>query len=116
MGAFAQLERELIRERTNIGLTAARQRGKEGGRPETHTQDKKETYFEFFHKWHYSQLKDRLKALEKSNFSSLKLGVCKSLLTSKKYDLKDILESENFKKHCFTFRDFPSSKQLFEGL
>ena len=43
MGAFSQLEKELIRERTNVGLTAARQRGKEGGRPETHTQDKKKS-------------------------------------------------------------------------
>jgi DNA invertase Pin-like site-specific DNA recombinase len=33
MSAFAQLERDVIRERTNAGLEAARSRGKVGGRP-----------------------------------------------------------------------------------
>ncbi len=32
-GAFAEYERDLIRERTNVGLTAARARGRNGGRP-----------------------------------------------------------------------------------
>lgn len=32
-GALAEFERELIRERTNAGLEAARSRGKQGGRP-----------------------------------------------------------------------------------
>ena len=42
MSSFSELERELIRERTHIGLSSARARGKVGGRPETHQQDKKE--------------------------------------------------------------------------
>ena len=33
-GALAEFERELIRERTNAGLKAARARGKQGGRPQ----------------------------------------------------------------------------------
>jgi DNA invertase Pin-like site-specific DNA recombinase len=33
IGAFAEMERELIRERTNTGLAAARARGRKGGRP-----------------------------------------------------------------------------------
>jgi len=32
-GALAEFERNLIRERTNAGLTAARTRGRQGGRP-----------------------------------------------------------------------------------
>ncbi len=32
-GAFAELERNLIRERTRVGLKAARARGRSGGRP-----------------------------------------------------------------------------------
>jgi DNA invertase Pin-like site-specific DNA recombinase len=32
-GAFAELERNLIRERTRAGLASARQRGRRGGRP-----------------------------------------------------------------------------------
>ncbi len=33
MGALAEFERDLIRERTNAGLEAARARGRKGGRP-----------------------------------------------------------------------------------
>lgn len=33
MGALAEFERNLIRERTNAGLSAARARGRQGGRP-----------------------------------------------------------------------------------
>lgn len=33
MGALAEFERDLIRERTHAGLTAARARGRRGGRP-----------------------------------------------------------------------------------
>ena len=40
MSSFSELERELIRERTHIGLSSARARGRYGGRPETHQQDK----------------------------------------------------------------------------
>jgi DNA invertase Pin-like site-specific DNA recombinase len=32
-GSFAEFERDLIRERTNAGLAAARARGRQGGRP-----------------------------------------------------------------------------------
>lgn len=37
-GALAEFERELIRERTNAGLEAARARGKHGGRPQKLTE------------------------------------------------------------------------------
>src|ERR671919_2610249 len=36
-GALAEFEREIIRERTKAGLTAARSRGKVGGRPKALT-------------------------------------------------------------------------------
>lgn len=39
-GALAEFERELIRERTNAGLAAARARGRRGGRPPVMTADK----------------------------------------------------------------------------
>lgn len=35
MAAFAEMEAELIKERTNAGLAAARARGRKGGRPKT---------------------------------------------------------------------------------
>jgi DNA invertase Pin-like site-specific DNA recombinase len=37
MGAMAEFERDLIRERTNAGLAAARSRGRNGGRPQSLT-------------------------------------------------------------------------------
>src|ERR1017187_1784158 len=40
MGALAEFERTLIRERTMAGLAAARARGRVGGRPPTMTPDK----------------------------------------------------------------------------
>src|SRR5438309_11667183 len=41
-GALAEFERDLIRERTNAGLAAARARGKKGGRPKAMDQKKAE--------------------------------------------------------------------------
>ena len=41
-GALAEFERNLIRERTNAGLTAARTRGIKGGRPKSLTDKKAE--------------------------------------------------------------------------
>ena len=38
-GALAEFERDIIRERTNAGLSAARSRGRLGGRPKAKTLD-----------------------------------------------------------------------------
>ncbi len=40
MGAIAEFERDLIRERTRAGLKAAREKGRIGGRPRVMTDDK----------------------------------------------------------------------------
>ena len=40
-GALAEFEREVIKERTNAGLQAARARGRQGGRPKLQTKDPK---------------------------------------------------------------------------
>jgi DNA invertase Pin-like site-specific DNA recombinase len=40
-GALAEFERDIIRERTNAGLTAARARGKKGGRPKSSLSEEK---------------------------------------------------------------------------
>ena len=48
MGAFAELEKNLIRERTQTGLSAARARGRTGGRPETISKDKKEEAYKMY--------------------------------------------------------------------
>lgn len=41
MSAFAEMERELIRERTKAGLVAAASRGRKGGRPRAMTEEKR---------------------------------------------------------------------------
>ena len=38
-GALAEFERDIITERTNAGLTAARARGRQGGRPRSSLSD-----------------------------------------------------------------------------
>src|ERR687894_954030 len=40
-GALAEFEREIIKERTNAGLTAARARGRQGGRPRSSLSDER---------------------------------------------------------------------------
>lgn len=42
MGSLAEFERDLVRERTNAGLAAARARGRKGGRPAGGSTKKKE--------------------------------------------------------------------------
>ncbi len=46
--ALAEFERDLIRERTNAGLAAARARGRKGGRPSVMTPDKLEVAREMY--------------------------------------------------------------------
>jgi len=48
-GALAEFERNLIRERTQAGLTAARSRGKKGGRPTAFSKDKRDLAVKLYH-------------------------------------------------------------------
>jgi DNA invertase Pin-like site-specific DNA recombinase len=51
-GALAEFERNLIRERTQAGLTAARARGKKGGRPKAITVQKRSIAQELYDTGH----------------------------------------------------------------
>ena len=51
-GALAEFERNLIRERTQAGLTAARARGKKGGRPTVITVQKRSIAKELYDTGH----------------------------------------------------------------
>jgi DNA invertase Pin-like site-specific DNA recombinase len=51
-GALAEFERNLIRERTHAGLTAARARGKKGGRPKAMTVQKRSIAQELYDTGH----------------------------------------------------------------
>lgn len=48
-GALAEFERNLIRERTQAGLAAARARGKKGGRPPALDKDKRDLAVRLYH-------------------------------------------------------------------
>lgn len=48
-GALAEFERNLIRERTQAGLAAARARGKKGGRPAALGKDKRDLAVRLYH-------------------------------------------------------------------
>ena len=66
MASFAELERELIRERTKIGLDSARSRGKLGGRPALHKDDKKEIAYQMCMSKPYKPVAEIAKALNMS--------------------------------------------------
>ena len=66
MSAFSELERELIRERTQPGLSAARARGKQGGRPTLHNQDKKEIAYQMVMEKPHKTVSEIAKALHMS--------------------------------------------------
>jgi DNA invertase Pin-like site-specific DNA recombinase len=51
-GALAEFERNLIRERTNAGLMAARARGKRGGRPKALTGRQRSIALDLYEKRH----------------------------------------------------------------
>jgi DNA invertase Pin-like site-specific DNA recombinase len=51
-GALAEFERNLIRERTQAGLTAARARGRKGGRPKALTAKQRNIAKELYEKRH----------------------------------------------------------------
>lgn len=48
-GALAEFERNLIRERTQAGLAAARSRGRKGGRPTALNEDKRASAVRLYH-------------------------------------------------------------------
>ena len=50
IAAFGELEREMIVERTNAGLEAARARGRVGGRPKKYSQDQLNLALELYNK------------------------------------------------------------------
>jgi DNA invertase Pin-like site-specific DNA recombinase len=52
--ALAEFERDLIRERTNAGLAAARARGRHGGRPPVMTSHKLQVAQEMYRSGQYT--------------------------------------------------------------
>jgi DNA invertase Pin-like site-specific DNA recombinase len=74
-GALAEFERNLIRERTQAGLTAARARGKKGGRPKVLTGRKLSIAQDLYDKRHpISEILQTLKISKATLYRALKTG------------------------------------------
>jgi DNA invertase Pin-like site-specific DNA recombinase len=74
-GALAEFERNLIRERTQAGLTAARARGKKGGRPKVLTVQKRSIARELYDNGHpIMDICRTLKISRASLYRALKRG------------------------------------------
>ena len=74
-GALAEFERNLIRERTQAGLTAARARGKKGGSPKVLTGRKLSITQDLYDKRHsISEILQTLKISKATLYRALKTG------------------------------------------
>lgn len=78
MGSLAEFERDLIRERTNAGLAAARARGRKGGRPAGG----------------YTKKKEAVLALRQDNKRSVQ-EICEMLHISQATFYRYVKEAEN---------------------
>jgi DNA invertase Pin-like site-specific DNA recombinase len=75
-GALAEFERNLIRERTQAGLTAARARGKKGGRPKALTQRQLGIARELYEKRHpIAEICRTLKISKATLYRSIKTAI-----------------------------------------
>ncbi len=74
-GALAEFERNLIRERTQAGLTAARARGKKGGRPKALTGKQLSIARDLYEKRHpVAEICQTLKISKATLYRSIKIG------------------------------------------
>jgi DNA invertase Pin-like site-specific DNA recombinase len=74
-GALAEFERNLIRERTQAGLTAARARGKTGGRPKVLTGRKLSIAKDLYDRRHpIAEILQTLKVSKATFYRSIKTG------------------------------------------
>ncbi|MES2743918.1 MAG: DUF790 family protein [Bdellovibrionota bacterium] len=75
----------------------------------------KRVHLELFHKWHETQLKQRVEALSQARSVNLILGVGADLLTKEK--LKETMSnSRNEALKIFTFKRFPTPKAIMAYL
>jgi DNA invertase Pin-like site-specific DNA recombinase len=74
-GALAEFERNLIRERTQAGLTAARARGRKGGRPNALTTKQRSIAQDLYEKKHpIADICRTLKISRPTLYRSIKTG------------------------------------------
>lgn len=73
-------------------------------------------YLELFHKWHVSQLEDRLQYCENTPDCQLLIGIDRSLLKKDGILKKRLDDSPYFQQNGFFFRDFPGVKNILDLL
>jgi DNA invertase Pin-like site-specific DNA recombinase len=74
-GALAEFERNLIRERTNAGLLAARERGRRGGRPKALTAKQRTIALDLYDKRHpIAEICRTLKISKATLYRAIKTG------------------------------------------
>jgi DNA invertase Pin-like site-specific DNA recombinase len=74
-GALAEFERNLIRERTQAGLTAARERGRTGGRPKALTAKQRSIVLDLYEKRHpIAEICRTLRVSKATLYRSIKTG------------------------------------------
>lgn len=69
-------------------------------------------YLELFHRWHASQLKQRIQILELSKNQHVLLGVARSVAKTSDME-KHLNDSCWFDKNGFLFSEFPTAKRVF---
>ncbi len=73
-------------------------------------------HLELFHRWHITQLEERLQYCEQTPECQLLLGIDRSLLKKDGILKKRLDESAYFQKYGFFFRDFPGVKNVLDLL
>jgi DNA invertase Pin-like site-specific DNA recombinase len=87
-GAFAEFERELIRERTRMGLRAARERGRIGGQPRKMSPSLEAEIMELWISGRHT--KSELAARAGVNISSIKRAITRNGIQQKRPDDKKL--------------------------
>lgn len=77
-----------------------------------HSPHGKTLYLELFHRWHASQLENRLNECRAGQLPGLLLGVDRSLLKKDGVLAGELSGDEYFSTHGFFFRDFPGVKNV----
>ncbi|MGX7196313.1 recombinase family protein [Enterococcus olivae] len=84
MNQMTAMESELLKERTLLGLSKARQQGKIGGRPKTDPKKIKKIRFLFFEK------KESIQSI--ANTCNVSIGTCYKYINLKEYEVEQLLQ------------------------
>lgn len=84
MGQMAEMEKELLKERTLLGLSKAREKGKVGGRPKIEAKTIQKIRFLFFEK------KESIQTI--ANTCKVSIGTCYKYINLKEHEVEQLLQ------------------------